>query len=169
MNKTSKRKKHIPFFLIPEIRKRHVSPIFKNQETEWRLFAEGALRNTVFHDDVMKRGKTCLACNRHFNHEYAVVYSRIDKHHHCYVRLCVGNILPGGSEDIYKPAMKSEDSLVSDCRQCKAINPEYYAGCIKKIFPVHHQCHKHIHEQEKCVFNNLSNKLLSGFRSAASQ
>ena len=168
MKKTSKRKKHIPFFLIPKIRKRHVRPIFKDYETQWKLFAEGALRNRVFHEDVIRRSKTCLVCNRHFNHEHAAVSSKIDKHHHCYVRLCIGSTLPEDSDDIYRLAQKGEFSPVPDCRQCKADNPAYYAGCIKKIFPVHHHCHAQIHEREKFWFNTLSKKLLSGFRSAAS-
>lgn len=168
MKKTLKRKQHIPLFLIPKIRKRHVPSIFNNHETEWKLFAEGALRNKVFHDDVIHRGNTCLACNRHFIHEHAAVSSKIDKHHRCYVRLCIGNILPEGSDDIYRPAQKGKFSPVPDCRQCKASNPAYYAGCIKKIFPVHHHCHEQIHEREKFWFNMLSKKLLSDFRSAVS-
>ncbi|MBX3631246.1 MAG: hypothetical protein KF908_15350 [Nitrosomonas sp.] len=168
MKKTSKRGKTIPFFLIPKIRKRHVPPIFKDRETQWKLFAEGALRNNVFHNDVIRRGKTCLACNRHFNHEQAAVSSKIDKHHHCYLRLCIGSILLEGSSDIYRPPHKGEYSPVPDCRQCKASNPAYYAGCIKKIFPVHHHCHEQIHEREKFWFNTLSKKLLFGFRSATS-
>jgi hypothetical protein len=162
----SEKNRHIPFFLIPKIRKRHVPPVFRNHEPQWQLFAEGALRNKVFHDDVMNLGKTCLACNRHFNHEHATTSSKIDKHHHCYIRLCTGNVLPEDSEDIYRPAKKEEYSLVPDCRQCKASNPEYYAGCIRKVFPVHHQCHKHIHEREKFVFDTMNKKLLSSFHSA---
>ncbi len=168
MKKTSKRGKTIPFFLIPKIRKRHVPPIFRNHETQWKLFAEGALRNRVFHDDVIRRGKSCLACNRHFNQEHATISSKIDKHHHCYVRLCIGNILPENSEDIYRPTRNTEFSHVPDCRTCKTDNPEYYEGCIKKIFPVHHQCHRHIHEVEKFRFIKLGKKLLSGFRSSTS-
>lgn len=161
------KKKYIPFFLIPKIRKRHALMIFKNDEAQWRLFAEGALRNKVFHDDVIHRGKTCLACSRHFNHEHAAVSSKIDKHHHCYLRLCIGRVLPEDSEDIYRPAQNGENSPVPDCRQCKTNNPEYYAGCLKKIFPVHHRCHTHIHEREKVVFDTLNKKLLSRFHSAA--
>jgi len=158
-------KKYIPSFLVPKMRKRHVLPIYSNHETEWRLFAEGALRNRIFHDDVMNRGSKCLACNRHFNHKKAVVSSKIDKHHHCYMRLCIGNILPDNSEDIYRPIKNNEFPHVPDCRTCKTNNPEYYEGCIKKIFPVHHQCHRHIHEVEKFWFNKLGKKLLSNFRS----
>lgn len=31
--------------------------VFGNHEVQWQLFAEGALRNRVFHDDVMYRVK----------------------------------------------------------------------------------------------------------------
>jgi len=168
MKKTSKQKKHIPFFLIPKIRKRHVLPIYSNHETEWKLFAEGALRNKVFHDDVINRGNKCLSCNRHFNHDHATVSSKIDKHHHCYVRRCIGNILPEASVDIYRQARNNEFPHVPDCRTCKTENPEYYEGCIKKIFPVHHQCHSHIHKVEKFWFNKLGKKLLSCFRLVSS-
>ncbi len=168
MKKASKQKKYIPSFLVPKMRKRHVPLIFRNHKTEWKLFAEGALRNKVFHDDVINRGNKCLACNRRFNHKKSVVSSKIDKHHHCYVRLCIGNILLDKSEDIYRTANNGEFPHVPDCRQCKTNNPEYYEGCIKKIFPVHHQCHGHIHEVEKFRFNKLGKKLLSGFRLASS-
>lgn len=143
-------------------------PVFGNHEAQWQLFAEGALRNRVFHDDVMYRGKTCLACNRHFNHEHAAVSSKIDKHHYCYLRLCIGSILPEDSEDIYRPAKKEEHPSVPDCRQCTTSDPEYYAGCIRKIFPVHHRCHTHLHEREKFWFSALGKKLLCRFHSAAS-
>ena len=159
-------KKYIPSFLIPKIRKRHVLPIFRNHEMQWKLFAEGALRNKIFHDDVMNRGNKCLACNRYFNHEKSVVSSKIDKHHHCYVRLCIGNILLNNSEDKYRPARNNEFPHVPDCGTCKANNPKYHEGCIKKIFPIHHQCHGRIHEREKSLFNKLGKKLLSSFRFA---
>ena len=57
-------------------------------------------------------------------------------------------------DDIYRPVKNNEFPHVPDCRQCKADNPEYYEGCIKKIFPVHHQCHKDIHEVEKNISPN---------------
>ena len=139
------KKKHIPLFLVPKVRKWHVLPIFKDHETAWKLFAEGALRNKVFHDDVMGRGKKCLACKRCFNHEDAGVSSRIEKHHHCYLRLCIGQILPEDSEDIYRTVKNGGFPHVPDCRQCKIDHHEYYEGCIKKIFPVHRQCHEDIH------------------------
>lgn len=96
------KKKHIPSFLVPKVRKRHVLPIYRMYETFSRLFAEGALRNRIFHDDVLKRGRKCLACDRHFNDDKTAVSSRIEKHHHCYLRLCIGNILPEESDDIYR-------------------------------------------------------------------
>ncbi len=163
-----KNKKHIPLFLVPKVRKRHVLRIYKDQETAWKLFAEGALRNKVFHDDVMGRGKKCLACNRHFNNDKAAISSRIEKHHQCYLRPCIGDTLPEDSSDIYRPVNNGEFPHVPDCRQCKADNPEYYEGCIKKIFPVHRQCHEHIHKVEKHLFAKLGKKLLSDFRTATS-
>lgn len=162
----SEKKKYIPLFLVPKVRKRHVLPIFKDHEMAWKLFAEGALRNKVFHDDVMGRGKKCLACNRRFNNNKAAVSSKIDKHHHCYLRLCIGNILPEDSDDIYRPVKNGEFSHVPDCRQCKIDHPEYYVGCIKKIFPVHHQCHEDIHEVEKYHFTKLGKKIWADFLSA---
>ncbi|MCB1977638.1 MAG: hypothetical protein KDE66_11620 [Nitrosomonas sp.] len=164
-----KKKKHIPLSLVPKVRKRHVLPIFKDHETAWKLFAEGALRNKVFHDDVMNRGKKCLACNRCFNHEDAAVSSRIEKHHQCYLRLCIGQILPEDSEDIYRLVKNGEFPHVPDCRQCKTENPEYYEGCIKKIFPVHSQCHEDIHEVERHLFIKLSEKLRDAFRIVTSK
>lgn len=162
------KRKYIPLFLIPKVRKRHVSRIYKDQETAWKLFAEGALRNKVFHDDVKGRGKKCLACNRCFNNDKATVFSRIEKHHHCYLRLCIGNILPEDSSDIYRPIKNGEFPHVPNCSQCKANNPEYYEGCIKKIFPVHSQCHEHIHKVEKYLFAKLRKKLLIDFRTTTS-
>lgn len=161
-----KKIKYIPFFLIPKVRKRHALPIYHEHEMAWKLFAEGALRNQIFHDDVLNRGKTCLVCNRNFNKDKAAVSSKIEKHHHCYLRLCIGNLLPEGSEDIYRPAKTGEFNLVPDCRQCKEENPEYYQGCIKKIFPVHSKCHEDIHEREKIYFTKLAKKLMSDFLSA---
>lgn len=162
----SKRKKFIPLFLVPKVRKRHVLPIFQEHETLWKLFAEGALRNRFFHEEIMKRGSKCLACDRHFNGENAAVSSKIEKHHHCYLRLCIGNLLPSDSDDIYRLAKDGEFPLVPDCRRCKAENPEYYQGCIKKIFPVHGKCHEDIHELEKALFTNLKKKLRANFLSA---
>jgi hypothetical protein len=158
-----KMKKHIPLFLVPKIRKRHVPPIYKDHETAWKLFAEGALRNRVFHDDVIGRGKKCLACNRRFNNDKASVSSRIEKHHHCYLRLCIGSMLPEKSDDIYRPVKNHEFQYVPDCRQCKVNNPDYYEGCVKKIFPVHSRCHENIHKVEKYFFAHLAINLHKSF------
>ncbi len=164
-----KNKKYIPLFLVPKVRKRHVPPIYKDHEIPWKLFAEGALRNRLFHDDVMDRGKKCLACNRQFNNSKAAVSSKIDKHHHCYLRLCIGDILPEDSNDIYRLVKNNEFPHVPNCRQCKADNPEYYEGCIKKIFPVHHQCHEDIHEVEKYRFIKLGKKIWADFLSVTTR
>ena len=161
------KKKHVPWYLIPKVRKRHVSPIYKDHETAWRLFAEGALRNRVFHEDVIKRGTKCMACNHHFNNDHAKHHSHIEKHHHCYLRLCTGDVLPETSNDIYRPHTHGEFAHVPDCRKCKSDNPDYYAGCIKKIFPVHGECHEDIHEVEKYFFSKLSRKLQSFWKNAA--
>lgn len=161
----STKKKLIPKFLIPKVRKHHVHDIYIANEAEWKLFAEGALRNKVFHEDVINRGNMCLSCDKSLSVKRTKTLFKIDKHHHCYMRLCIGNVLPENSKDIVRAHQNGEYSYVPDCRQCKSINPEYYEGCIKKIFPVHHVCHKHTHELEKILFKNLGNKLLFSFRS----
>jgi hypothetical protein len=116
----------------------------------------------------MGRGKKCLDCKRCFNLADDAVSSRIEKHHHCYLRLCIGQILSEDSEDIYKPAKNSEFPHVPDCRQYKIDHPEYYEGCIKKIFPVHSHCHEDIHEVESHLFAKLGKKLQTDFLSTAS-
>ena len=100
-----------------------------------------------------------MACNHHFNSDKATHHSHIEKHHHCYLRLCIGDILPEDSEDIYRPTMNEEFEHVPDCRKCKMNNPEYYQGCVKKIFPVHGECHEDIHEIEKWFFKKLSKNM----------
>lgn len=157
------KKKFIPKFLIPKVRKHHVHDIYIANEAEWKLFAEGALRNKIFHEDVINRGKMCLACDKSLKNKRTKTLFKIDKHHNCYMRLCIGNVLPENSKDIVRPQQNDEYSYVPDCRQCKSINPEYYEGCIKKIFPVHRQCHRRIHELEKILFKNLGKKLSSSF------
>lgn len=133
MNKSFfQKKKRIPLFLVPKMRKRHVPPIYKDHETAWKLFAEGALRNKIFHDAVINRGNKCLACSRSFITGKIKRFPHIEKHHHCYIRLCIGHILPEGSGDIYREAGNAEFPHVPDCRQCKANSPEYFEGCIKK-------------------------------------
>ncbi len=162
------KKKHIPLFLVPKVRKRHVFTIFKSQKIAWKLFAEGALRNKVFHDDVLNRGNKCLACGQPLINE-KTKHLHIEKHHHCYIRLCTGTILSDESNDIYREAKNSEFPHVPDCRRCKATNPDYYEGCIKKIFPVHSKCHGHIHEIEKILFDKLEKKLRCDFAQARSE
>lgn len=169
MNKSFfQKKKRIPLFLVPKVRKRHVLPIYKDHETEWKLFAEGALRNRVFHDAVMHRGNKCLACRQSLI-TGKTKYPHIEKHHHCYLRLCTGNILPDDSGDIYREAQKTEFPHVPDCRQCKANSPEYFEGCIKKIFPVHGKCHSHIHEVEKVLLDRLRAIFRNDFVQATSE
>lgn len=165
MNKTFFRKeKRIPLSLVPKVRKRHVLPIYKDHKTEWKLFAEGALRNKVFHGDVLNRGSKCLACGQKLI-TGKTKYPQIEKHHHCYLRLCTGMTLPDDSDDIYREAKSAEFPHVPDCRHCKATNPDYFEGCIKKIFPLHGKCHGHIHEVEKVLFDKLSEKLKADFYS----
>lgn len=166
---TKKKKTSVPGFLVPRIRKHHVSMLYTNYETEWRVFAEGSLRNKVFHDDVLNRGDKCLVCDKTLSTANPKKISHIEKHHHCYMRLCTGNILPDNSDDIYRKARKTEFPLVPDCRQCKIDNPRYYAGCIKKIFPVHRKCHGKIHKLEKNLFGRLTDKLKRDFSSTQSK
>lgn len=154
MNKSFfQKKKRIPLFLVPKMRKRHVLPVYQDRETEWKLFAEGALRNQVFHEAVMNRGNKCLACNQPLITGRAKKSSHIEKHHHCYLRLCTGHILPKGSGDIYR----------------EANNPEYFEGCIKKIFPVHRSCHGYIHLVEKMLFDRLGTMFRNNFVQATSK
>lgn len=108
-----------------------------------------------------------MACDRHFNGGTTIHHSRIEKHHHCYLRLCTGTILPDDSKDIYRPVKRAEFDHVPDCRQCQAQSPEYFAGCVKKIFPVHSECHEDIHELERYLFMKLSKKIKTGWEVAA--
>ncbi|WP_347888519.1 hypothetical protein ABHF54_01390 [Nitrosomonas europaea] len=170
MNKSFfQKKKRIPLFLVPKMRKRHVPPIYKDHETAWKLFAEGALRNKIFHDAVINRGNKCLACSRSFITGKIKRFPHIEKHHHCYIRLCIGHILPEGSGDIYREAGNAEFPHVPDCRQCKANSPEYFEECIKKIFPVHRSCHGYIHLVEKMLFDRLGTMFRNNFVQATSK
>jgi hypothetical protein len=63
---------------------------------------------------------------------HGLISSRIEKHHHCYLRLYIGQILPEDSRDIYGLVKSGKFLHVPDCRQCKIDHPEYYEGCIKK-------------------------------------
>lgn len=123
----------------------------------------------IFHDDVLGREQKCLAYNRRFNNDKAAVSSRNEKHHHYYLRLCIGDILPDDSNDIYRLVKSDEFPYVPNCHQCKVDNPDYYEGCIKKIFPVHSQCHKDVHEVEKYLFTRVGKKLLADFQVVVSE
>lgn len=120
----SKKKPSVPEFLVPKVRKRHVSMLYTNYETEWRVFAEDSLRNQVFHEDVLNRGDKCLVCDRSLSTANPKKVSHIEKHHHCYMRLCTGNIQPDNSDDIYRKARKANFPCVPDCCQCKLNNPK---------------------------------------------
>ena len=76
---------------------------------------EGALRNQVFHDEVLNRKNKCLACGQVLISD-KTRYLRNEKHHHCYLRLCTGHILPDGSGDIYREAGNAEFPHVPDYR-----------------------------------------------------
>jgi hypothetical protein len=52
---------------------------------------EGALRNQVFHDGVMHRRNKCLACDQSLT-AGNTKYPHIEKHHHCYLWLYIGNV-----------------------------------------------------------------------------
>ena len=165
----SKKKTSVPGLLVPKVRKHQASMLYTNYETEWRVFAEGSLRNKVFHDDVLNRGDKCLVCGKTLNTANSKKIAHVDKHHHCYMRLCTGNLLPDNSDDIFRKARKADFLRVPDCRQCKLTNPNYYSGCIKKIFPVHRKCHRKIHKVEKALFDRLSKKLKKDFASTQSR
>ena len=132
---------------------------------QWRLFAEGALRNKVFHDDVIR-----IAAKPVWLATGISIMTTPPFHPeliNTIIAMCgcvLAILLPeGSSDDICRPAQKGEYSPVPDCRQCKTSNPAYYAGCIKKIFPVHHHCHAQIHEREKFWFNTLQQKIVVRF------
>jgi len=161
------KQKRVPRYLAPKIKKRHAAVIYQAVEDQWRLFAEGCLRNRFFHERVFGRGSKCLACDRRFNRKDAAVHSKIQKHHRCYSRICTGQLLSENSEDIYRPAVEGEIDAVPDCRQCSIENPEYFAGCLKRIYPVHGECHEDIHELERYFVKKKKWKLLEHFNSAS--
>lgn len=107
--------KCIPRYLVPKVKKRHAAALHGDADW-WRLFAEGCLRNRYFHERIFKRGPKCLACDRAFNKEEAKVQSKIEKHHNCYLRECIGNLLPAGDDDIYRDAAEGEFDQVPDCQ-----------------------------------------------------
>jgi len=158
--------KRVPRYLVPTIKKIHATEIYATAQQQWKLFAEGCLRNRYFHEQVLKRGPKCLACKRKFNHANATTQSKIEKHHNSYTRLCLGPLLPAGHEDIYRKASKGEFQDVPNCRQCRKDNPEYFEGCLKIVFPVHGECHGDIHELERYYRKKRRKQLLADFRAA---
>jgi hypothetical protein len=64
--------KSIPRYLIPgcskhnapHLFKHHVAPQCASINDEWRLFAEGCLRNRYSRGRILKRGPKCMACSR---------------------------------------------------------------------------------------------------------
>lgn len=135
MNKTFFRKeKRIPLFLVPKVRKRYVPSIYKDHGTAWKLFAEGALRNKVFHDDVLNRGSRCLACGQPLN-SGKTKYPHIEKHHHCYIRLCVGTICLT-IQPIFTGRPKTRNSHTSPIAgSVKHPTPIITRGALKKSSP----------------------------------
>ena len=163
MARTPKNKKWIPGWLVPKIKKKHARQIFKDDLEPWLLFAEGCLRNRFFHDAVIDRGTKCLACERAFTKKDAKNRSKIEKHHTCYIRKCIGPLLPPDSDDITRPADPGQKDQVPDCRQCAIDNPEYFKGCVFKINPVHAACHEKIHKQERELSKQVKAKILNHF------
>lgn len=131
--------------------KRHVATVYAHVNDQWRLFAEGCLRNRYFHEEVFLRGPRCLACERQFNRQECQVRSKIEKHHNDYLHLCqyTGPLLPKDHDDIYRPATKDEFDQVPDCRQCHMDDPAKFEACLKRIYPVHSSCHERIHDKER--------------------
>lgn len=157
--------KHIPRFLVPKVKKRHAAALYGASE-RWRLFAEGCLRNRYFHERIFQRGPKCLGCDKKFNREEAKIQSKIEKHHNCYMRECIGSLLPDGHYDIYRDVSGDESDEVPDCRRCEIDNPEYFEGCLKRIFPVHGECHGDIHEIEQWRNRKLKKTLMAEFHAA---
>ena len=94
----------------------------------------------------------------------ASVQSKIEKHHNCYLRLCTGELLPEGHEDEYRPPSEREYPLTPDCRRCAQDNPDYFKGCVAKVFPVHAECHEDIHELEAYFVKKKRKGLLRWFK-----
>jgi hypothetical protein len=153
---------------VPKVKKRHAAKIMADEPDAWRAFSEGCLRNRYFHEQVLGRGAKCLSCNRRFNREEAKNPSKIDKHHESYIRLCIGGELPEKHDDVYREAKKGEFDRVPDCRQCHKDNPDYFHGCLKLIFPLHHACHGRVHERERWYLDTWKAKLLDDFKGRAS-
>jgi len=147
---------------VPGMIKRHVAMLCASIDDEWRLFSEGCLRNRYFRDHVIKRGPKCMACDRKRDDR-----SKIEQHHGCYLRNCIGALLPEGSEDLHRAPRPDEFPGVPDCRQCHIDNPDYFQGCIDKIYPVHAACHGRIHEKERSLRGQAADDLKTQFYTAA--
>ena len=165
--KSFKRKHRIPPYLVPDVRKRLAAEIYADVHERWQLFAEGCLRNRYFHQQTFSNRPNCMACSKRFNRDEAKVKSRIEKHHHIYLRLCVGQVLDAESDDIYRDPVKGEFDQVPDCRRCHQENPEYFEGCRKAIYPVHASCHEQIHDLEAFFIEKRRGALLKAFHSVA--
>lgn len=161
-----KRLRKVPRYLIPGhgkrktpgMIKRHVAQLCASFDDQWRMFAEGCLRNRYFRDEALKRSPKCRACNRAFDDR-----SRIEQHHNDYLWVCTGNPLPEDSEDIHRAPYPEEHPAVPDCRRCHLENPQQFEGCQKRIFPVHAACHERIHDKERYFRSEAKRKLLKAF------
>lgn len=158
------KQKWIPNFLVPKISKKWVASIYRDQNEAWRLFSEGCLRNKRFHEAIYERGHNCLVCDKLIR---AKKTKQTDKHHNDYLRLCTGYILQNGDDDIQREATNKDYPRVPDCRNCEDNNPEYFAGCVARVFPVHHACHGKIHELETRLTAASRGKLLKAFNQSA--
>lgn len=149
MARKRKYRGYIANFLIPKIPKRWAYEVFKEREGEWRLYAEGCLRNRRFHEAIFERGSKCLVCDKPILGKDGKRVKQCDKHHNDYLRLCIGWPLDEGHNDEIRPIEGREFYQVPDCASCEEQDPEYFAGCVNKVFPVHRHCHGRIHEVEK--------------------
>lgn len=165
-----KRLKKIPSWLIPGcgksgapgMIKRHVAPLCLPINHEWRLFSEGCLRNRFFRSEVLKSTQNCPACSRKHNQR-----SRIEQHHNDYLWSCIGPLLPPDSDDVHRKPTADEYPDIPDCRACKVNNPAHFAQCLKRIHPVHANCHERIHAKERYFRKRDSQNLLDQFAYAA--
>lgn len=142
--------------------KKHVAMMCASIDDQWRLFSEGCLRNRYFRDQVLKRGPNCMACSRKLDDR-----SRIEQHHNDYLWNCIGELLPEGSEDLHRQPRTDEFPYVPDCRRCHLENPDHFAECLKRIYPVHAKCHERIHENERLYRKQASDDLRDQFYTAA--
>jgi len=167
---TTKPPKPVPRYLIPGcgkfgipgLIKRYSAELCANIDDQWRLFAEGCLRNRYFRDQVLARGPKCMACARKLD-----ARSRIEQHHNDYLWCCIGTRLPEDSPDVHRAARENEHPHIPDCRQCHSDNPEHFAECRKRIYAVHATCHERIHENERVYRAKARENLMSRFNDAA--